>query len=167
MRTTNSSIFSLLTGLSLLLIFFGSCTNMSSGELEPPNVILIMTDDQGYGDMSCHGNPFINTPNLDDLHSESIRFTDFHVDPTCSPTRAALMTGRYSTRTGVWLTYMGRHHLRADEITMGDLFTHNGYNTAIFGKWHLGDNYPFRPGDRGFKESLIHGGGVVGEAPDF
>lgn len=131
-----------------------------------PNVILIMTDDQGYGDMSCHGNPYIKTPNLDRLHDEAIRFSDFHVDPTCSPTRAALMTGRYSSRTGVWLTYAGRHHLRRDETTMADVFSSNGYRTAIFGKWHLGDNYPFRPHDRGFDESLIHGGGVIGEAPD-
>ena len=133
----------------------------------PPNVILIMTDDQGYGDMSCHGNPYLQTPNLDRLHAESVRLTDFHVDPTCSPTRAALMTGRYSSRVGVWLTYGGRHHLRADEVTMADVFADAGYRTAIFGKWHLGDNYPFRPQDRGFHESLIHGGGVVGEVPDY
>lgn len=132
-----------------------------------PNVVLIMTDDQGYGDMSCHGNPYLKTPNLDELYRESVRLTDFHVDPTCSPTRAALMTGRYSSRVGVWLTYGGRHHLRAGEVTMADVFAGAGYRTAIFGKWHLGDNYPFRPQDRGFHESLIHGGGVAGEAPDY
>jgi len=132
-----------------------------------PNVILIMTDDQGYGDMSCHGNPYLKTPNIDGLYRESARLTDFHVDPTCSPSRAALMTGRYSSRVGVWLTYGGRHHLRAGEVTMADVFAGAGYRTAIFGKWHLGDNYPFRPQDRGFCESLIHGGGVAGEAPDY
>ncbi len=132
-----------------------------------PNVIVIITDDQGYGDLSCHGNPFLKTPHLDALHAESARLTNFHVDPTCSPTRAALMTGRYSTRVGVWLTYGGRNHLRRDEVTMADVFKHNGYRTGIFGKWHLGDNYPFRPNDRGFDESLVHGGGVVGETPDF
>ena len=132
-----------------------------------PNVVIIMTDDQGYGDMSCHGNSFLSTPNLDELYHESVRFTDFHVDPTCSPTRAALMTGRYSTRAGVWLTYMGRHYLRQGEVTMADMFSSNGYRTGIFGKWHLGDNYPYRPGDRGFQSSLVHGGGVVGEAPDY
>ena len=132
-----------------------------------PNVILIMTDDQGYGDMSCHGNPWLKTPEVDRLYAEGIRLTDFHVDPTCSPTRAALMTGRYSARTGAWLTYGSRHHLRRDEVTMADVFRQNGYRTAIFGKWHLGDNYPFRPMDRGFDESLIHGGGVVGETPDY
>jgi len=126
-----------------------------------------MTDDQGYGDMSCHGNPYLKTPNIDQLYRESVRLTDFHVDPTCSPTRAALMTGRYSSRAGVWLTYGGRHHLRADEVTMADVFAASGYRTAIFGKWHLGDNCPYRPQDRGFQESLIHGGGVVGETPDY
>ena len=132
----------------------------------PPNVIVIVTDDQGYGDMSVHGNPELSTPQLDRLAREGVRLDDFHVDPTCSPTRAALMTGRYSARVGVWLTYAGRNHLRRDELTMADVFKHNGYRTAIFGKWHLGDNYPFRPWDRGFGESLIHGGGVAGETPD-
>lgn len=131
-----------------------------------PNVIVIITDDQGYGDMSCHGNPSLKTPEMDRLYAEGVRLTDFHVDPTCSPTRAALMTGRYSARTGVWLTFGSRHHLRRDEITMADVFQRNGYCTAIFGKWHLGDNYPFRPMDRGFDESFIHGGGVIGETPD-
>jgi arylsulfatase A-like enzyme len=106
-----------------------------------PNVVLIMTDDQGYGDMSCHGNPYLKTPHIDQLYRESVRLADFHVDPTCSPTRASLMTGRSSSRAGVWLTYGGRHHLRADEVTMADLFAASGYRTAIFGKWHLGDNY--------------------------
>ena len=135
-------------------------------EPDPPNVIVIVTDDQGYGDMSVHGNPELNTPELDRLAHEGVRLEDFHVDPTCSPTRAALMTGRYSARVGVWLTYAGRNHQRADELTMADVFRFNGYRTAIFGKWHLGDNLPFRPQDRGFDESLIHGGGVAGETPD-
>ena len=104
---------------------------------------------------------------MDRLYQESIRLTDFHVDPMCTPTRAALMTGRYSTRVGAWLTYGSRNHLRRDEVTMADVFRRNGYTTAIFGKWHLGDSYPFRPGDRGFDESFVHGGGVIGEAPDY
>ncbi len=132
-----------------------------------PNVLLIMTDDQGYGDMSCHGNPYLRTPNLDALWSQSIRFTNFHVDPTCAPTRSALMTGRYSARVGVWHTIQGRSILRRDEVTMADLFRRSGYRTGIFGKWHLGDNYPYRPQDRGFEESLIHGGGGVAQIPDY
>ncbi|MGH9338218.1 MAG: arylsulfatase [Acidobacteriota bacterium] len=133
----------------------------------PPNVILIMTDDQGYGDMSCHGNPVLKTPNIDRLYAQSIRLTQFHVDPTCSPTRAALMTGRYSSRTGVWHTIMGRSLLRRDETTMADLFAASGYATGIWGKWHLGDNYPFRPQDRGFQQSLVHGGGGITQTPDY
>ncbi|MHC4993820.1 MAG: arylsulfatase, partial [Planctomycetota bacterium] len=139
---------------------------VSIAHAQPPNVILILTDDQGYGDMACHGNPDIQTPNIDLLHDQSVRLTNFHVDPTCSPTRAALMSGQYATRVGVWLTYMGRHRLRADQPTLANYFQDSGYRTAVFGKWHLGDNYPFRPSDRGFDESLVHGGGVVGEAPD-
>ncbi len=146
----------------LILLLLLGCAVVA----QQPNVIIVMTDDQGYADMSCHGNPYVRTPAMDRLHSESVRFTDFHVDPTCSPSRAALMTGRYASRAGVWLTYGGRNHLRRDEVTMADVFQRSGYATAIFGKWHLGDNYPFRPIDRGFGESLIHGGGVVGETPD-
>ena len=132
-----------------------------------PNVVLVMTDDQGYGDLGCHGNDLMATPNLDSLHAQSVRFTNFHVDPTCSPTRSALMTGRYSSRTGVWHTIMGRSLLGRDEVTVADVFAAAGYATGMFGKWHLGDNYPFRPEDRGFQEVLRHGGGGVGQAPDF
>jgi len=131
-----------------------------------PNVILIMTDDQGYGDIGCHGNSVIRTPNLDRLHSESTRLTNFHVNPLCAPTRAALMTGRYCSRTGVWCTIRGRSLLRRDEVTMADVFAADGYRTGIFGKWHLGDNHPFRPQERGFHETLVHGGGGVGQTPD-
>lgn len=132
-----------------------------------PNVILIITDDQGYGDLGCHGNPIIKTPNLDELHKRSVRFTNFHVAPTCSPTRAGLMTGLYNNRTGVWHTIAGRSLLRAGITTMADVFRANGYRTGIFGKWHLGDNYPFRPQDRGFDVVLIHKGGGVGQTPDY
>lgn len=132
-----------------------------------PNVILIMTDDQGYGDLGCHGNPKVKTPNLDRLHGESVRLTNFHVDPTCSPTRAALLTGRYSHRTGVWHTIMGRNFLRSDETTMADVFRRSGYRTGIFGKWHLGGHYPFRPIDRGFDEWVGHGDGGTGTVTDY
>jgi len=132
-----------------------------------PNVIVLMTDDQGYGDLGCHGNPIVKTPNIDKLHARSVRLTNFHVSPTCSPTRASLMTGRYCNRTGVWHTIMGRSLLRADEVTMADVFSASGYRTGIFGKWHLGDNYPFRPQDRGFDESLVHHGGGIGQGIDY
>ena len=132
-----------------------------------PNVILILTDDQGYGDLACHGNPIIKTPNLDELYHASLRFTDFHVSPFCSPTRAQLLTGRYPSRAGVWHSVKGRSLIHRDEVTTADVFRYNGYKTAIFGKWHLGDNYPFRPQDRGFDEVLVHGGGGIGNTPDY
>jgi arylsulfatase A-like enzyme len=151
-----------------LLLLAGGC--LAAGILHGaarPNVVLVMTDDQGYGDLGCHGNPMIRTPNLDRLHGQSVRLTNFHVDPTCSPTRSALMTGHYSTRAGVWHTIAGRSLLYADEVTMADLFAAAGYATGIFGKWHLGDTYPMRPQDRGFQEVLVHGGGGIGQTPDY
>jgi len=132
-----------------------------------PNVILIMTDDQGYGEIAAHGNPIIKTPHLDQLHASSVRLTDFHVDPTCSPTRSALMTGRYSTRTGIWHTINGRSMLHPDELTLAEVFQANGYATALIGKWHLGDNYPCRPQDQGFDHAVWHQGGGVDNAPDY
>lgn len=139
----------------------------AAAQSKQPNVILVMTDDQGYGDLGCHGNEVIVTPSLDKLHAQSVRLTDFHVDPTCAPTRSALLTGHYSSRTGVWHTIMGRSLLGRDEVTIADVFSASDYRTAIFGKWHMGDNYPFRPQDRGFEEVLIHGGGGVGQGPDY
>ncbi|MEW4528703.1 arylsulfatase [Maioricimonas sp. JC845] len=132
----------------------------------PPNVVLVMTDDQGYGDIGALGNEMIDTPNLDRLYGESVRLTNYHVDPTCSPTRSALMTGRYSTRTGVWHTIMGRSMMNTDELTMAEVFAANGYRTGMFGKWHLGDTYPLRPQDQGFQTVRHHGGGGVGQTPD-
>ena len=132
-----------------------------------PNIVLILADDLGYGDLGYHGNPVVSTPHIDRLATDSVRFTNFHVDPTCSPTRAALMTGRHSLRTGVWLTVLGRSLLPAREVTMAERLRDHGYRTVIFGKWHLGDNFPFRPQDQGFDETVVHGGGGVGQAPDY
>lgn len=134
---------------------------------DSPNVVLVITDDQGYGDLSCHGNPLLKTPSLDELHRDSIRLTNYHVSPTCSPTRAALLTGHYTNRTGAWHTILGRSLLRENEVTLGQIFKDSGYRTGMFGKWHLGDNYPFRPEDRGFDEVMRHGGGGVGQTPDY
>ncbi|GAB4140418.1 MAG: arylsulfatase [Planctomycetaceae bacterium] len=152
-----------------LLLVWSVCSSLavSAEKTARPNVVLIMTDDQGYGDLGCHGNKVIQTPAIDKLHADSIRLTNFHVDPTCSPTRSALMTGRYSSRTGVWHTIMGRSIMHPEEYTLGELFAANGYRTACFGKWHLGDNHPCRPQDQGFHEVLVHGGGGVGQTPDY
>ncbi|MEC9081686.1 MAG: arylsulfatase, partial [Verrucomicrobiota bacterium] len=151
--------------MSLSLAFFALALSLSVAK--QPNVILVITDDQGYGDLSCHGNPVLKTPHLDKLHAESVRLTDYHVAPTCSPTRAALLTGHWTNRTGVWHTIMGRSMLRHNEVTIGKILGDGGYRTGMFGKWHLGDNYPYRPEDRGFEEVLRHGGGGVGQTPDF
>lgn len=120
---------------------------------QPPNVIVVLTDDQGYGDLACHGNPHLKTPHLDKLHGESVRFTDFHVSPLCTPTRAALMTGCDPVRLGAWGTTWGRSLPRAGVPTMAEAFAAGGYRTAMFGKWHLGDNYPFRPKTAASKKS--------------
>ncbi|MEM6800031.1 MAG: arylsulfatase [Bacteroidota bacterium] len=150
----------LTTTIIYLLIVF-------SLKAQSPNVLLIIIDDQGYGDMSCHGNPDLPTPNIDKLYEQSTRLTDFHVSPTCSPTRAALMTGHVSNRTGVWHTIGGRSLLYEHETTLADVFAVNGYATGMFGKWHLGDNHPFRPMDNGFEHAVYHGGGGVFQGPDL
>ena len=134
---------------------------------DKPNVVIVITDDQGYGDLSCHGNPVLKTPEIDRLYAESVRLTDYHVAPTCSPTRSAFLTGHWTNRTGVWHTIMGRSMLRENEVTMGQVFKDDGYATGMFGKWHLGDNYPYRPEDRGYTEVMRHGGGGVGQTPDY
>ena len=145
----------------------GACAGGRQADAPPPNIVLVMTDDQGYGEIGAHGNSMIRTPNLDRLHAESVRLTDFHVDPTCSPTRSALMTGRYSSRTGVWHTIMGRSIVHRDEVMAAEVLADAGYATGFFGKWHLGDNYPYRPIDRGFQEAVNHGGGGVTQTPDY
>tara|TARA_B110000046_G_scaffold186011_1_gene231334 strand:- start:3028 stop:4941 length:1914 start_codon:yes stop_codon:yes gene_type:complete len=144
-----------------------SSNESNANKAKQPNIILVMTDDQGYGDLGLHNNPVVHTPNIDALASESQRLTNFHVDPTCSPTRAALMSGKYSLRAGVWHTVMGRHMLNDQHQILPEILKENGYRTAMFGKWHLGENYPYRPQDQGFDHVLIHGGGGVGQAPDY
>ncbi len=148
-------------------ILLGSAVQGRTDIKKKPNVLLILTDDLGYGDLACHGNPVLKTPNIDQLHGRSARLTNFHVDPTCSPTRSSLLTGRYSSRAGVWHTIMGRSILPKDEVTMAETFSRNGYRTGIFGKWHLGDNHPFRPHERGFQEAVVMGGGAIGNMPDY
>jgi arylsulfatase B len=132
-----------------------------------PNVVLVITDDQGYGDCGFTGNKVVQTPNIDALAAESSVLTDYHVAPTCSPTRSALVTGHWTNRTGVWHTISGRSMLRDNEVTFGEIFSDAGYQTGMFGKWHLGDNYPYRAEDNGFTEVYRHGGGGVGQTPDF
>jgi len=133
----------------------------------PPNVIFIITDDQGYADIGYHGNPVLKTPHLDQMARESVQLDNHHHDPLCSPSRAALLTGQYAWRNGVWHVIHGRHLLNPAAVTMADIFAGEGYRTGMFGKWHLGDNYPFAPQYRGFDETLCHRGGGIGELPDY
>ena len=150
----------------IFIVYLHILVTLGGGQ-DKPNVILIMTDDQGYGDLSCHGNPIIKTPHLDKLHNESVRFTDFHVSSFCTPTRAALMTGRYPARTGAYRTSSGRTMMHTDERTIANVFADNGYVTGMVGKWHLGDNAPHRPQDRGFQDVVWHRCGGVGQASDY
>jgi arylsulfatase len=129
-----------------------------------PNVIYVMTDDQGYGDIAAHGNPVIRTPHLDRLRRESVRFTEFHASPTCAPTRAALLTGRHEFRSGVTHTILERERLALSATTLPELLRTAGYTTGIFGKWHLGDEDEYQPGRRGFDRVFIHGAGGIGQS---
>ena len=128
---------------------------------DKPNVILIMTDDQGYGDLSCHGHPFLKTPNLDQLHAEGVRLTNYHASPLCGPTRATLMTGRYCRNVAFHTNPPPSDLISRETLTIANVFAANGYRTGIFGKWHLGDYYPHRAIDRGFQEAVVHGGGAI------
>jgi arylsulfatase A-like enzyme len=131
-----------------------------------PNVVLIITDDQGFGDVAIHGNDKIRTPNMDRIAREGVRFTQFQVCPVCSPTRSSLLTGRYNYRTGVVDTFLGRSLMRPSEVTLAELLRGDGYRTGIFGKWHLGDNYPLRAMDQGFDSSVVLRGGGLGQPSD-
>ena len=131
-----------------------------------PNVILIITDDQGYGDLGINGNSIIKTPVIDRFAKQSLRFNDFHVSPVCAPTRSSLMTGRYSLRTGIRDTYNGGAIMAPNEITIAEILKQAGYTTGLFGKWHLGDNFPSRPMDQGFDETLMHLSGGMGQVGD-
>ena len=127
-----------------------------------PNIVLVMTDDQGYGDLGCHGNPFLKTPNLDKLYAQSTRFTDFHASPTCAPSRSALISGRAPFKNGVTHTIFERDRMTLKATTIAEVLKDAGYTTGIFGKWHLGDEDEYQPHNRGFDETFIHGGSGIG-----
>lgn len=154
--------------VSLLSVGLGllpALTPSRAADLEGrrPNIVLIMSDDQGYGEIGAHGNPVIQTPHLDRLHAGSVRWTDFQVSPTCAPTRSALLTGRHEFKNGVTHTIFERERLTPKATTLAQVLQTAGYTTGIFGKWHLGDEDAWQPGQRGFNEVFIHGGGGIGQ----
>jgi arylsulfatase A-like enzyme len=154
--------------LFALLLVPAAVLHAAEGPQPPrPNVILLITDDQGYGELSCHGNPIVQTPHLDRLYAQSVRLTDFHAAPMCTPTRGQLLTGIDCLRNGAMNVSSGRTLLRREFPTLADVMRTAGYTTAQFGKWHLGDNYPFRPQDRGFDKSLWYPSSHIGSVPDF
>jgi arylsulfatase len=132
-----------------------------------PNVLVVMTDDQGYPEVSAHGNPVLQTPNLDRLHGQSLRLSDYHVSPMCTPTRGQLLTGLDAARNGAVNVSSGRALLRPEVSTIADFYGEAGYSTGVFGKWHLGANYPFRPQDRGFQESVWYPSSSIPSVPAY
>lgn len=150
--------------LSVLALSCGTQIWATNLKGKRPNVILVMTDDQGMGDLSCMGNPILKTPHLDRFHKMSTRFTDFHVSPTCAPTRSALLSGRHEFRNGVTHTIKERERMALSTTTFPDLLAKAGYQTGIFGKWHLGDEDAYQPYNRGFTETFIHGAGGIGQS---
>src|SRR5687767_4983701 len=158
----NERIVCRLTGVLTAMLALATTASQPARATQP-NIIFIITDDQGYGDFSCHGNPILKTPNLDRLHAQSVRFTDFHVSPTCAPTRAALMTGRHEFKNGVTHTIHERERMMLKATTVAQVLKTAGYTTGIFGKWHLGDEPEYWPSRRGFDEMFIHGAGGIGQ----
>lgn len=155
-----------LTFLGLILWLWQPSASEIHGAENParPNIILVMTDDQGYGDLGCHGNPILKTPHIDQFYQQAARLTEFHVSPTCAPTRSALMTGRHEFRNGVTHTINERERLTLKATTLAQLLKSAGYSTGIFGKWHLGDEAAYQPDQRGFDECFIHGAGGIGQS---
>ena len=153
-----SSCFALVSLLSLTTQAMPAAT---------PNVVFILSDNQSYYEMSCHGHAQIKTPRIDRFAKQSVEFNHFYAPPYCSPSRTAILTGRYAMRSGVFTTIAGRSIMHRDQTTLADMLKEQGYRTAIFGKWHLGFSYPHRPQDRGFEEVFVHRGGGVGQMEDY
>jgi arylsulfatase A-like enzyme len=149
--------------LSVVLLVACSLQCLAQSSQRPPNIVVVMSDDQGIGDFGCAGNLVLDTPRLDAFSAQCPKLSRFYVSPVCSPTRASLMTGRYNYRTRVVDTWIGRSMMEPDEVTIAELLRDSGYRTGIFGKWHLGDCYPMRPQDQGFDVSLVHRGGGLAQ----
>jgi arylsulfatase len=155
-------------GLRFLVVFalLPGAAAIATDAPAKPHIILVMPDDTGYGDYACLGNPITRTPVVDAFKKESLLFSQFHVSPTCSPCRAALMGGRHEFRCGVTHTIGGRERLGLDIETLPQMLASVGYASGTFGKWHLGDEEAYRPESRGFDEVYIHGSGGIGQSGD-
>lgn len=154
--------------LNYVLSLLASCLITSIGVAKPlagsrPNIIVVITDDQGMGDLSCMGNEVVRTPHIDTFYEKTTRFTDFHVSPTCAPTRAAIMSGLPPFKVGVTHTILQRERMALDVFTLSQALQNAGYETGLFGKWHLGDEEEYLPQNRGFDEVLMHGAGGIGQ----
>lgn len=166
MTMMRTRVFLVQVFAAALVLCGGPLTALAVNVTKTPNVIIVLTDDQGYGDVGVHANAKIKTLNLDRFAQEGVQLRHFYCSPVCAPTRASLLTGRYFYRTGVIHTSRGGAKMHGDEVTLAEMLKQAGYATGIFGKWHLGDNYPMRPMDQGFDESLIHKSGAIGQTPD-
>ena len=151
-----------LSRILIAVTIISTCSILQSQDR--PNVIIMMSDDQGYGDIGAHGNPYLETPNMESIGEHGVEMTHFFAYPNCSASRAAVLTGRYPYRTGVTAVTQVDHFMNTSEETLAEILQDNGYRTGIFGKWHLGDNAPMRPTDQGFQEALVHKGGGIGQA---
>ena len=152
-------------GLIMLVSFKGSCKiKLQEEAYAKPNIILVMTDDQGYGDISAHNSPDVYTPNMDKLKSQAVSLDDFQASPTCAPTRSAIMTARAPFKNGITHTILERERMTLDAITLPQMLRRAAYTSGIFGKWHLGDESEYQPENRGFDEVFIHGAGGIGQA---
>lgn len=150
---------------TVVLSVFAATTSLPAAD--KPNIVYILSDNQSFYEMSCHGHAQIKTPHIDRLATQSIEFTRFYAPPYCSPSRAVILTGQHAMRSGVHDTIGGRSIMHRDQTTLPDILKEHGYHTGIFGKWHLGFSYPHRPQDRGFDEVFIHRGGGVGQMEDY
>jgi arylsulfatase A-like enzyme len=160
MKPLKSALSQAVYALLLMVIIYPAAAQAASAK---PNIILVMPDDVGYGDYACLGNPIMHTPSVDAFKKESLLFTQFHVSPTCSPCRSALMSGRHEFKNGVTHTILERERMNLKTFTLPQMLKGVGYTSGIFGKWHLGDEEAYRPENRGFDEVYIHGGGGIGQ----
>ncbi len=153
--------------LSMVLLCLIIACSPDASKQEKPNVVVILIDNMGYFELSRNGNPIVQTPRIDQLSKQAVNFTNFYAPPFCSPSRTELLTGRYALRAGVHNTIGGVSILHKKELTLAEILRQEGYQTAIFGKWHLGSSYPYAPQYRGFEEVFVHGGGGVSQLGDY